>query len=102
MTDDTIILIANPLVTYSKGDRDAYFEWLSRNPCVQSHKTHGENIEIVVLKSKLDEENLVELIALFERFEQRMEELRVLETSQNRAWFRNKDAFWYDAVFIDK
>ena len=89
MAEDTTILIANPLRYYSSADADAYFAWLESIPCVQSFKGYNQDLEIVILNSKFDEENLRELSGLFRRYNHRIEELKVLETSENQTWFED-------------
>lgn len=87
------------ILFYSRGDEDSFFVWVKSIPSVE--KVYGETDEIVLslISGEISSESLRELIGLLYRYRVSMFQLAALETEENSAWFRNKEAYWYPFVF---
>jgi hypothetical protein len=83
-----------------RNDERAFFEWLSRIPCVESYDGDGSGNGLVVrLKRRPGKDDLWQLLALCHRYGVDMRQLAKFETARNRDWFRDPDKYWYRAVF---
>ena len=97
---ENVKLICKKIIFYSAFDDDAFFEWLKKISCVSSVKGFGEELHINIDKSKLVEENLREILALFFRYNIDMEQLKVFLNDDNKCWFfDNKESFWYGRIW---
>ena len=84
---------------FHQSDERAFFEWLTRIPCVKSCKGDGRRGLVVQLKRKPGKDDLLQLLALCRRYGVDMRQLAKFETAQNRPWFRYRQKYWYPAVF---
>jgi hypothetical protein len=84
---------------FSQSDEAALFEWLAKLPCISSVRGESNTLYICVIKSKVDEGALRELLALFHRYKIDMRQLRVLDKVAFASWFHNRQAYWYESVF---
>jgi hypothetical protein len=84
---------------YSAADEKAFFVWLNAIAGViaYSGKPYGLMVDIDI--DLFSEESLRDLLALHHRYGLNMQALRMFETPANHTWFRNKNAYWYTAVF---
>ena len=84
---------------YHQSDERAFFEWLSRIPCVKSYEGDGKRGLVVQLKRRPGKDDLWQLLALCHRYGVDMRQLARFETAKNRAWFCDPNKFWHRAVF---
>jgi hypothetical protein len=84
---------------YHQNDERAFFEWLSRIPCVKSYAGDGRSGLVVQLKRRPVKDDLRQLIALCHRYGVNMRQLAKFETAKNRDWFCDPQKYWYQAVF---
>jgi hypothetical protein len=84
---------------YHLSDERAFFEWLTRIPCVQSCEGDGNRGLVVRLKRRPGKDDLRQLVALCRRYGVDMKQLGKFETAKNRVWFRDPQTPWYRAVF---
>ena len=84
---------------YHQNDERAFFEWLSRIPCVESYAGDGRRGLVVKLKRRPGKDDLWQLLALCHRYGVDMRQLAKFETPKNRDWFRDPKKYWYRAVF---
>ncbi len=80
-------------------DERAFFEWLSRIPCVESYYGDGRRGLVVKLKRRPGKDDLRQLLALCYRYGVDMRQLARFETAKNRDWFRDRKKYWYHGVF---
>jgi hypothetical protein len=80
-------------------DERAFFEWLSRIPCVESYLGDGRRGLVVKLKRRPGKDDLWQLLALCHRYGVDMRQLKKFETPKNRKWFCDPKKYWYKAVF---
>lgn len=95
----TVTLHAVRVRFLSAGDEEAFFLWLDHMKEFVTARGAGDEILIEVPHSKLSNDQLRELIALFHRYQIDMRQLAHFENRSNRAWLRNKRAYWHDAMF---
>jgi hypothetical protein len=84
----------------SQIDENMMFSWLDKIPCVSGYK--GKGVELYIDLKEMDEDSLRELISLFFRYQLDLSQFKQFETSRNRKWFNNPEAYWYPYVFEDK
>lgn len=93
-------LIRNPDGPYgSPGDERAFFEWIARIRCIRRFWGSGPELYLEIPRRRISDACLRELLALFQRYDVPMAQLAQFENKSNRRWFRNREAFWYAAVF---
>lgn len=83
----------------SPGDEAAFFDWLQSIPGVLSVRGEGRELHIRLRSKRLSSQALRELIALYVRYNGRMNELAQFATPSNEAWFKSKESYWYRKVF---
>ena len=85
----------------SQGDETAFFEWIGRISCVTKFEGSGDTLYLHVARSRISDENLRELIALFSRYRVPMKQLAQFETPRNRTWFTRPGMYWFARVWGD-
>ncbi|OLL31662.1 hypothetical protein BTH42_11165 [Burkholderia sp. SRS-W-2-2016] len=98
MTNE-IALSAKRVRYYSECDETAFFEWLDKLSCVKRYEGELDVLSIYVDETKVDENALRDLLALFRRFAVEMEQLRVFDRQEFAPWFRDPRAYWHAVVF---
>lgn len=94
-----ICLVCKDVEYLSPLDEEQFFGWLNKIECIEEISGVGDSIKIA-LASKVNDESLREIIALFYRYEVDMTQLQTLLTKTNRHWFfENKEAYWHSVVF---
>ena len=83
------------LLYYSQLDEDHFFNWAKEIPCVVSVEGGILHID----PAKADEPNLRDLMALLARYKLPMNQLAQLLNEENKNWFKNENAYWYNYVF---
>jgi hypothetical protein len=84
---------------YSSGDENAFFNWLTTIAGVITFSGKPYGLLVDVDTHLFRAESLRNMLALHHRYGLNMQALRMFETHENRAWFRDKNAYWYTAVF---
>jgi hypothetical protein len=84
---------------YHQNDERAFFEWLTRIPCVKSYEGEGNRGLVVRLKRRPGKDDLRQLLGLCYRYGVDMKQLAKFETTKNRSWFRDKQKYWHYGVF---
>ncbi|WP_116811993.1 hypothetical protein [Steroidobacter cummioxidans] len=96
---EMITLVATSVWYFSQGDEDSFFSWLKSIQCVSGVHGAGRDLFIEISTTNVSNADLIELIALFYRYDVDMRQLRQMLTEQNAAWFRDQEKFWHDKVF---
>lgn len=97
--DRAVVLIAESVGFLSDGDERSFFGWIERVPGVKSVQGRGRALLITFARTRLPDESLREVIALFFRYGVEMTQLADLLTEANRAWFASPRAYWHRKVF---
>jgi hypothetical protein len=101
-TNESLLTLTNVetgVVYFHPNDERAFFEWLARIPCIKSFAGEGRDGLVVRLKRRPGKDDLLQLLALYQRYGSDMRQLAKFETAQNRSWFRDTKMYWYKAVF---
>jgi hypothetical protein len=78
----------------SQLDEKHLFEWAVEIPGVLRWEQ-----DTLVVRSRLSEASLRDLLALFSRYEIPMKQLALFETAANASWFCAPDKYWHTRVF---
>ena len=84
---------------FSPLDEEAFFSWLSSIPGVRKIVGTPDGLQVSLRSAKLSEAALRDLIALHWRYQLPMRDLRTFMTERNAQWFRDRRAYWFEAVF---
>lgn len=88
------------VVFYAKGDEAAFFRWVEKINCISRCEGVSDSIVLHVKTTRISDENLRELLALFHRYKICMIELQQFLSERNQCWFfENEKAFWHKKVF---
>lgn len=99
ITPKKMILICKSIKFGSQHDEDAFFEWIKKIKCIKNISAAGKELYLHTNNS-LKDENLRDLLALFDRYKINMKQLQVFLNENNKAWFyENKKAYWHKRVF---
>ena len=85
------------VVYLTQNDEAAFFGWIDKISSVDEY--YGEVSSLFLKVTSCSDEDLYELIALFDRYLVGKAELAKLRTEQNQGWFHDSDAWWFDDVF---
>jgi hypothetical protein len=88
-----------PMAYWSPRDETAFFNWLQSIPGVTDVRGQGRELFIRMKSKRLSQANLLELLALYRRYDGCMPELAQFANDTNRHWFQHPDAWWYKSVF---
>jgi hypothetical protein len=83
---------------FSNGDEEAFYSWLSSIASVQRLGGVGRDLEIVFVRTRLSQNDLRELIAIFHRYQMDKRVLAQFDHAGSN-WFRDPEAYWYADVF---
>lgn len=88
---------------YAEGDELSFFNWVKNIKAIKKYYGVGDTIYLKLNTSKLSDNNLRELIALFYRYKIEMTQLKQFLSESNKGWFqKNLQAFWHRQVFGKK
>lgn len=84
---------------HSNKDEAAFFDWLQSIPGVIGVREEGHALVIELRSKRLSQHTLRELLALYTRYDGRLDKLAQFVNDSNRKWFQNSEAYWYASVF---
>lgn len=94
------ILICRQVKFYARKDEAAFFEWITAIECIDHTSAAGDELYLHIASSKLHDQDLRDLLALFFRYQIGMRQLSRYLCEENRRWFyENKQAYWHKNVF---
>ena len=85
------------VVYLTQNDEAAFFGWLDKLSSVEEYYGKGKSLFLKI--TECSDEDLREMIALFDRYLVDKAELAKLRTQQNESWFRDPEAWWFNDVF---
>lgn len=96
-TSDTTVEIPNGPF-FINHDEAAFFGRLDKICGVRRY--HGQISTLyLTVDLPLDDESLLELLSLVQRYGGDFSQFTIFETTANSSWFRAPGTFWHDAVF---
>jgi hypothetical protein len=97
MTTPQVELIFKDVWWRSKLDEESFFAWLEKIAAVRNIFGQGRDIIIQSDPAPIDDDALIELVALFSRYGVPTRQLDVYLTDGNRSWFGHEKAYWRQA-----
>lgn len=82
-----IIFICTPLRFYSHNDEALLFEWLKKIECIKNVKGVGRGLHLFVASCDISDDNLLDLMAIFDRYKFDTKQLKVFMTEKNTYLF---------------
>lgn len=74
---------------YAPGDEVAFFGWLQSIPGILSVRGIGQELHIQTRSTRLSRDSILELIALYRRYQGHLGELTMFSTPANKAWLES-------------
>ena len=95
-----IKLVCKSVKYCSLVDEEYFFAWLDKIPSIEKCNGVGYEFYIYFKSSKIPDDDLRELIALFYRYKVDMKQLQVFLNAYNKEWFFGKPkGYWHRRVF---
>lgn len=95
-----IKLICKDVLYNSALDEEMLFTWLKDIPSVNNIGGVKNELHIYISHKDIPDQDLREIVALYDRYRINGTELRNFLNSSNKIWFKdNKSAFWYNNVW---
>jgi hypothetical protein len=92
-------LIAHRIKFLTSDDEDIFFSWLDKINIVSNVVGKGHNILIELHDRNIEDNDLINLIAIFMRYNVNMRQLSMLASNNNKHWFMCPKKLWYRAIF---
>lgn len=86
------------LTFYSQNDEAQFFAWLKSISAIENVAGKGDTILATTTKI-IDDNSLMELIAICQRYGVDMSQLAKYKTEENSPWFADSRMYWFDSVF---
>jgi len=86
---DTIALECTPIDLYTQKDKSVMFEWMERIEAVQDIVGLGPALYLYVDPKKVTNQDLLELMGLFDRYGFDAAQLEVFKNETNKEWFED-------------
>src|SRR5437016_5336138 len=99
--NNEIVLVCKSVEFGSQNDENAFFEWIGKINCIESILDQGKELYLHINKTTIDEYELRDILALFDRYKVNMKQLAQFLASDNKEWFYDKKSYWYKRVFGD-
>ena len=93
-------LEAKSLRFFSQRDEAAFFNFLKELACVESVRGEGRSIQINVDRSKMSDDDLRDIFALFSRYNVDLKQLRNIIDEDRHKWALNTNTIWYKGIFL--
>jgi hypothetical protein len=97
---EDIFLVCKGVRYCSRKDEDMFFHWIKKIKCINAISGRGRELYLHLAKKDLSDQNLRDLLALFNRYNIDMKQLQRFLHEGNKAWFYgNKKGYWHKKVF---
>lgn len=80
-------------------DEGLFFAWIRQIQSVITFRGLGEELYLFFESSNIDDSDLIELLALFDRYKINMKQLSIFLNTENKEWFADKKTYWHRKVF---
>lgn len=95
------LTVSEPTCFYCQLDEDHFFKWLQEIEGVKEVRGHSTGLTIYLSVPGLSDSALRDLIGLLFRYDVPMSFLRSQLTPKNAQWFKDREKYWYERVFVD-
>ncbi len=85
--DEEVILICTPLKFYTKNDEDLCFGWIKKIKCIKKFKGIGRELHLFIFSKKIQNEELLDFIGLFDRYKFDSVQLKIFINEENKHLF---------------
>lgn len=82
-----IILKCSPLRFYTKDDEELFFEWVKKIKCIHKFEGVGRELYLYISSTKISNDDLLNLMALFDRYKFDVSQLKIFMNDSNKDWF---------------
>jgi len=95
-----IILTCKSVIFNSPGDETSFFEWIKRIPSVVKFDGVHDELYLYIKSIIIPDDDLRELIGLFDRYKINMKQLALFLNENNNEWFYGRPkGYWHKKVF---
>lgn len=81
-----IVLICTPLRFYTQNDEALLFEWIQKIKSIKNVKGIGKELHLFFASNQIPNDDLLDLIGVFDRYKFDNKQLKVFANEQNKAW----------------
>ncbi len=85
--DKKIMLICTPLRFYTHEDEELFFNWIKKIKCIEKFKGVGVALNLYVTSKDLSDNEVLNLIGLFDRYKFDIKQLEIFKNENNKNWF---------------
>ena len=85
--NNEIILICSPLRFYTQNDEQLCFDWIEKIKGIKKYEGVGRELHLHILSKDISNDDLLDLIGLFDRYKFNADQLKVFMNDQNKEWF---------------
>ncbi len=89
MKKNEIILTCAPLRFYTENDENLFFEWIKKIKSVKKFEGIGRKLHLHFLSNKIPNQDLLDLMGLFDRYKFDAQQLKVFMNENNKEWFED-------------
>lgn len=82
-----IILKCSPLRFYTEDDEELFFEWVKKIKCINKFEGVGRELHLYITSKNIPDNDLLNLMALFDRYKFDADQLKVFINESNKDWF---------------
>ena len=84
---------------FSKNDENIFFEWIKKIPCITDTKGRLSTLYLTVQMDVLDDYQMRDILALFQRYQIDMRTLKKIIKSDFLDWINDPIKFWHYDLF---
>jgi len=85
--NEPIILMCTPLSFYTEEDEDFLFAWLKKIKSIKKIKGVGLELHLQLDSKNISDHDLLNLMAIFDRYNFDSNQLRIFMNEGNKEWF---------------
>ena len=81
------VLTCTPLQFYTNEDETLFFNWIKEIKCIEKFKGVGKALQLYIKSDAISNNDLLNLIGLFDRYKFNAKQLEVFKNEDNKEWF---------------
>lgn len=87
---EKIILICTPLRFYTQNDEALFFKWIKKIKSIEQFEGVGRALNLHVSSNKISNNDLLDLMGIFDRYKFDSDQLQIFMNEDNREWFKDE------------